>query len=115
MMVALALRLEQVRLMMPRDLAGTIQFEIERARGETFIFHVALAGAKSAIEPRAAEEYETVVCGTDGAIEAMLRLRTECTSKLEVWGDASLASRFFTSLASTPQAQSWLGIRGLKK
>ena len=100
-------RLEEARFFLPRDLQGAIQFCVEGHQ----VFHFIIDGHKTLALNGACPSSSTQVEMDDSAVAQLLFEPGSKTPAFRVSGDHSLYQRFFSSLESADQPQSWLQAR----
>ena len=104
-------RLEEVKLTLPANIQGVIQFEVKNSPVQDDNFYLYLDGAKTRCVDGYVAHFDTHVLVDEAAMETMLRNLEPKETVFLVQGNALLYKQFFTHLSQVTQPQSWLGIR----
>lgn len=103
-------RLRQVSLTLPRDLTGTIQFELA-GPGEPHLHHVVLDGPKTEARDGEAPGWDAKVVSHEEAVAALLFAESPPAGALVVHGNFQKFEALMRALEGAPAAKSWIGIR----
>lgn len=111
-------QMAQVAALLPADLAGVVQFEIQReAPARPAFFHLELRGPASSGASGIAVQADAWVSCTEDLLFAQLAsaqpvaAKPDPSARMEVRGQSRLVQRFFEALAKAPAPRSWLETR----
>lgn len=107
----LQVRLDQVKVQLPPNLCGTIQFEIQTRGGSTEFYHLIVDGPRTH-GGLGIQRGETVwVSTTEDELEALLFDDQAQPGALRAHGDASLLTALFSAIAKQSGPANPLSLR----
>lgn len=106
-------QMTQVAAVLPADLTGVVQFEIQReAPAAAAFFHLELRGPASSGVSGIAEQADAwVTCSEDLLFAQLAEPSAPPSTRMEVREQTNPVRRFFEALAKAPAPQSWLQSR----